>query len=200
MTKFTFRAYAPHAEPTEPLPNNSEPVADRSGPITPSSTVFRSYFPSTTLGEPAIFSHVVPPAQSSTIQFKTFTPPPVVPKSARPDARTSKKPRLSPSTSASQDAENLDLDDFDDLTTPDLSPPPTSAVVSPQDAAALPPVGPLASTDAEAQMELMNILARYNTMFPADVPQRTSYYRENTCVVPATAHLPTSTSSYYRTR
>jgi hypothetical protein len=121
-------------------------------------------------------------------------------KSARPDARTSKKPRLSPSTSASQDAENLDLDDFDDLTTPDLSPPPTSAVVSPQDAAALPPVGPLASTDAEAQMELMNILARYNTMFPADVPQRTSYYRENTCVVPATAHLPTSTSSYYRTR
>jgi hypothetical protein len=37
-------------------------------------------------------------------------------------------------------------------------------------------------------------------MFPVDVPQRTSYYRENICVVPATAHLPTSTSSYYRTR
>ncbi|KAJ7801702.1 hypothetical protein B0H14DRAFT_2615046 [Mycena olivaceomarginata] len=120
-------------------------------------------------------------------------------KSAQPDARTGKKARTSPS--ASEDTECLDFDDFDDLMAPGLSLSPVPivssppAVSSPQhvESTAPPPIMPPASTGDSPQAVLMNIMAQYNTMFPPDIPQRTSYYRENT-------YLPTTAGSYYRTR
>jgi hypothetical protein len=77
MANFTFRAYIPRPEPTVPPPSSSESVAHRSGPTTASSTVFSSVTPDSVL-EPAAVSYAMPLAQSSSIAFKTFTPPPVV--------------------------------------------------------------------------------------------------------------------------
>ncbi|KAJ6543424.1 hypothetical protein DFH09DRAFT_1088861 [Mycena vulgaris] len=78
MHNFNFRAYLPRPEPATAPPRNSEYNARGSGPNAATSSVFRSYIPPGSAQEPAIFSHVVPPAQSSSSTFKTFNPPPVV--------------------------------------------------------------------------------------------------------------------------
>ncbi|KAJ6623225.1 hypothetical protein B0H10DRAFT_2213615 [Mycena sp. CBHHK59/15] len=80
MSQFTFRAYVPPTEPTEPPPSHSWPIPPRSQFTTSSSTPFRQYIPPGAPQEPEIFSHAVPPPvpPSSSFTYKTFTPPPMI--------------------------------------------------------------------------------------------------------------------------
>ncbi|KAF8157528.1 hypothetical protein K438DRAFT_1777172 [Mycena galopus ATCC 62051] len=119
-------------------------------------------------------------------------------KSARPDARASKKARtappvseLDPSADAAQFPEDSSVEDgfdglFDGLVTVDHDAP--QATLAPQVTS-----GDTGETIEDARMKLLKTIAIHNTMFPPDAPRTTSYYRDNSYIV-------TTPGSYYRTR
>ncbi|KAF7372286.1 hypothetical protein MVEN_00088300 [Mycena venus] len=108
-------------------------------------------------------------------------------KSARPDARASKKARIIPPGDAPVDEGLTGL--FDVLVTPDdgLDGHFDDLVTAPQNTVAD------GEETLEAREKLLRIIATYNTVFPPDAPRTTSYYRDNGFII-------TTPGSYYRTR
>ncbi|KAJ6572985.1 hypothetical protein B0H10DRAFT_1964241 [Mycena sp. CBHHK59/15] len=117
-------------------------------------------------------------------------------KLALPDARVAKKAKTSgsPHTTtsslpcasqmeASIDSSAIETEEFD------LSPP-SERVTS----AATSDLSQESTQSESPEMLLRTALALYNNVFPIESPQPTSYYRENTYVLPTTA----TRGSYYR--
>ncbi|KAJ6475831.1 hypothetical protein C8R47DRAFT_1220650 [Mycena vitilis] len=187
MTNFTFRAYIPRTG------SNSESAVPRKAPA---PTQFTPYIPPGGLHdqEPEAFSHAVPPFSHagpfSLASWKTFTPTATVcgkRGSYSYDLAKGGYTLSWPSLAAlhawirAEDAltrNHLDFDGADDIQSPSAA---FQASAPPADHADL----------LSAQSALLESMARYNKMFPPDVPQQTSYYRDNT-------YLPTATGSYYR--